>query len=166
VISADNERISVKTITTANHVSFKKSTFHHVNRALVLRINVEEGEASIEELLDCAAERIGEFTTDNAAEFTFYPGRINRPKHALSELQVTAEAAYGDYRVRQYENGTIVVMRGDEPVRQAKPALREIAAALGVPLVNGNGNPSNTRQLGAAVLAALQPADDLTPLVL
>lgn len=39
---------------------------------------------------------------------------------------------------------------------QAKPALREIAAELGVPLVNGNGNPANTRQLGSAVLAALQ----------
>ncbi|WP_315762592.1 DUF6998 domain-containing protein [Sphingomonas sp. Y38-1Y] len=53
VVSAENERISVKTVTTSNQVSFRKSTHQHVDRVIVLRLNVEENEASIEELLDC-----------------------------------------------------------------------------------------------------------------
>ena len=56
VVSASNERISVKTVTTSNHVSFNQNTFHHVDRILVLRINVDEEKGvSVEELLDIAA---------------------------------------------------------------------------------------------------------------
>ena len=56
VISAENERISVKTVTTSAHVSFNAATFELVDQVIVLRINVEDGEVSIEELLDSSAE--------------------------------------------------------------------------------------------------------------
>lgn len=39
VISAENERISVKTITSSNHVSFNPSTFSLVDRVMVLRVS-------------------------------------------------------------------------------------------------------------------------------
>jgi hypothetical protein len=156
VVSAENERISVKTVTSANHVSFRKSTFHHVDRVLVLRINVDEGEASIEELLDSPAERIAEVTADSDTDHTYRIRQGERPRHALEELTILAEVAHGPWRILQYENGTMAVSRDGEVLPQAKPALREIAAELSVPLLNGNGNPANTRQLGSAILVALQ----------
>lgn len=65
-------------------------------------------------------------------------------RHALNDLEVVAEATSGSWRVRQYENGTIMVSHNDAVLPQAKPALREIAAKLGVPLLNGSGNPANS----------------------
>ncbi len=44
VVSADGERISMKTIATSSHVSFNPATFDQVDRVIVLRIAVEEDE--------------------------------------------------------------------------------------------------------------------------
>jgi hypothetical protein len=44
VVSADNERISVKTITSTTSVRFNANTFHLVDRVMVLRINGERDE--------------------------------------------------------------------------------------------------------------------------
>lgn len=77
VVSADGERISVKTVTSSSHVTFRKSTFHHVDRVLVLRINIDEGEASTEELLDCPATRIMEETVEGAIVYSYRVRREN-----------------------------------------------------------------------------------------
>jgi hypothetical protein len=55
----------------------------------------------------------------------------------------------------QYENGTITVSKNGEQMAQAAPVLRKIADSLGLSHLNGNGNPMNTRALGAAVLSKL-----------
>ncbi|WKL31309.1 hypothetical protein Q1M65_31945 [Sinorhizobium meliloti] len=56
VVSASNERVSVKTVTTSNHVSFNQNTFHHVDRIMVLRVNVDDEKGvSVEEVLDIPA---------------------------------------------------------------------------------------------------------------
>ena len=55
VISADNERVSVKTVTTATHISFNPNTIDQVDRVIVLRINCHDG-VEIEELLDVSIE--------------------------------------------------------------------------------------------------------------
>ena len=47
VISSDGERISVKTITTSNHVSFTKSTLSYVDRIVILEINTTDLEINI-----------------------------------------------------------------------------------------------------------------------
>lgn len=61
VISAENERISVKTVTTANHVAFNTNTFQLCDRVMVLRVNVDPEEGvSVEELLDCTASELRE----------------------------------------------------------------------------------------------------------
>lgn len=155
VVGADNDRISVKTITTSTHVSVRKSTFHHIDRIVILRINVNDGEASIEELLDCSAEEFPAFATDGPTDYVFRirQGRA-RPRHALDSLMVIAEARHGPYRILQYENGTIVVELEGQVQPQAKPILREIATDLGISLINANGNVRNTRQLGSEVLLA------------
>ena len=53
VVSALNERISVKTITTSTYVSFNSATFEFVDRVIILRVNVDqENGISVEEILD------------------------------------------------------------------------------------------------------------------
>jgi hypothetical protein len=156
VVGAENERISVKTITSSSHVTFRKSTFHHVDRILVLRINVDEGEASIEEVLDCGAEELPTHASEGAGEFVFRTRQAPKVRHTLDEMMITAEAQHGGFRILQYENGTIIVERDGQAQPQAKPALREIAASLGITLLNSSGNARNTRQLGAEILTALR----------
>lgn len=155
IVSAENERISVKTVTSSSHVTFNAATFDQVDRVIVLRINVDEGEASIEELLDCATE-------EAMKTFRLYNGRYafpivaaRRPARSSREMSITASAPYGAQVVHQYENGAILVEAKGEQVDPAKPALRSIAGEIGVDVLNGNGNPKNTRQLGADVIRAL-----------
>jgi hypothetical protein len=74
----------------------------------------------------------------------------------LSHLQIVAEVVAGHRIIRQMENGTIVVLVDGVRVPKAKPILREVAAPLGIPLINGVGGVKNTRQLGAEIIANLR----------
>jgi hypothetical protein len=156
VVGADSERISVKTITSSTHVSFRKSTFQHVDRILILRINVDEGEASIEEVLDCHADELPGLTTEGASDLVFRIRQASRVRHSLDDMIVTASATHGRYKVLQYENGSIIVEHDGEVQPLAKPLLRAIATSLGISLLNANGNPHTTRTLGTEVLTALR----------
>ncbi len=73
------------------------------------------------------------------------------------ELKVVREALYRDYKIRELENGTIEVEETGRLVQPTKPVLREIASSLSVPILNGNGNPHNTRSLGSIILNKLLP---------
>ncbi|WP_210184909.1 hypothetical protein [Rhizobium sp. NFR12] len=56
VVSASNERISVKTITSSTHAAFSQSTFHHVDRVMIFRVNIDDDKGvSVEELFDAPA---------------------------------------------------------------------------------------------------------------
>lgn len=44
VVSAEGERISVKTITTSNGIRFNPGTFGEVDRVIILRVNVDQEE--------------------------------------------------------------------------------------------------------------------------
>lgn len=156
VISAENERISVKTITSSNQVSFNPSTFTEVDRVMVLRVNIDdENGVSVEELLDCSATQFLDMH-DGSPDRLVY--RVAKKRHArpLDDLDVSAQASFEHTTVRQYENGSIVVLvdGSEEPV--AKPHLREIAAKIGVDLLNGSSRPKNTRQLGADIIKNLR----------
>lgn len=159
VVSADNERISVKTVTTSTHVSFRRSTIQHVDRVIVLRINVDEGEASIEELLDCPVEQLHDAAPDGAGDLIYPTRGVRREPRSLDHLAISKEASLRSSRVIQYENGTIVVEREGRLLSPAKPILREVAAELGISLLNSAGSPRNTRQLGAEIIASLNTCD-------
>jgi hypothetical protein len=62
------------------------------------------------------------------------------------------EVESGPYIVRELESGSIEVTRDGHPLTPAKPALREIASKLNLGLLNRNGNPLNTRQLGRLII--------------
>lgn len=69
--------------------------------------------------------------------------------------RVVEETSYGEYVIRQRENGTIEVEQNGVTVQPVKPLLRELAVRLQVLSQNGNGNDMNTRQLGAQVIRAI-----------
>ena len=156
VISADNERISVKTVTTSNHVSFRKSTSHYVDRVIVLRLNVEDGEASIEEVLDCPTDRLPEHVVESDTELIYRIRQSRREFVDVERLATLAEVQYQEYRITQYENGTVRIDGNGQSISPVLPVLRGIAAELGISLLNAAGGTRNTRQLGAEVLAVLQ----------
>lgn len=155
VVSADGERISVKTITTSSHVTFNPDTFELVDRVIVLRIVVEENEVSIEELLDCSASQARAEMRLSRNKLIYAP-RVSPRRRDLTELRVTNEGMYRDIHVKQLENGKILVERNGKPEVPAKPALREIASEIGVDFLNSNGNPKNTRSLGSDILTVLE----------
>lgn len=79
-----------------------------------------------------------------------------RPPKARSEVATVNVVSFDGYTVQELESGTISVERDGASVTPAKPALREIAGVLNIPLVNSNGNLFNTRQLGSQVIRAVQ----------
>ena len=72
------------------------------------------------------------------------------PSHAAEGR--TSAVGFGRYTIRELESGSIEVTRDGSEVRPAKPSLREIASELNLGLLNRNGNPLNTRQLGRLVI--------------
>lgn len=78
-----------------------------------------------------------------------------RQSKPLDSLRIINEALFKDYKVQQYENGTIVVEVDGIAAQMSKPYLREIAAEIGVDTLNNNSNKKNTRQLGADILKVL-----------
>lgn len=164
VVSAAGERISVKTITSSTHVGFNTQTFEHVDRVIVLRINVED--MAIEILLDKPADDARTLMREGVGKFVFPVNRgSQRLARPLEEMVVLREQPYKGHVIRQYENGTIQVLTDgvEEPV--AKPLLREFAKELQVDVLNGAGSPRNTRQLGDQIINKLEElrADDSEP---
>jgi hypothetical protein len=155
VVSAENERISVKTVTTSSQVSFRKSTHHHVDRVIVLRLVVDEDEASIEEVLDCHVDALSEHVIETPTELTYRLRGKRREARPVDELAIAAEATFEDIRIIQYESGTIALERGGTPIAPVLPVLRTIAASTGVSVMNSSGGVRNTRQLGAQIIGVI-----------
>ena len=155
VISADNERISVKTITSTKHVKFNPNTFDQVDRVMILRVNIDDDdEVSVETLLDRSAS---DFLKDNnQGSIAFSVSSESKPRQPVEKLQVLAEATWHNHIVRRFENGTIQVLVSSEIQPTAKRHLRVIAADIGVDLLNGKSGSKNTRQLGADIIKVLQ----------
>lgn len=161
VISAENERVSVKTITTSNHVSFNPNTFDQVDRVIVLRINIsDEDGLSIEELYDLSVFEARKLAATGTEALRISISNSKREKRPLDELRVTDVETFGTYEVRRYENGTIKVKDGGDELAIAKPVLREIADSLGVDIFYGDGQMKNTRLLGSHILKALKNSGD------
>lgn len=158
VVSSTSERISVKTTATigsASHLSFNSKTLAHVDRIIVLRINTEERE--IATLMDMPiAEAIKILGPDVAGKRVLALSKLVKKASCAPTAKAVVEASIGSYTIRELENGAIQVERDGRLVEPAKPALRDLAGQLFLGLLNGNGNPYNTRQLGSLVIKAIQ----------
>lgn len=158
VVSGNGERVSVKTTAmmgTSGHIAFNPNTLNQVDRVVVLRINTEE--MQIETLLN---EK-----TENAIKLMGNPSTSGKVSISLSKLVCTIKersdipviktAHSSPYIIQELENGTIKVEQKGTVISPAKPILRELASKFSIGLLNSNGNPYNTRQLGSLIIKAI-----------
>lgn len=158
VVSAEGERISVKTTAMmggAGHISFNPKSLAQVDRIIVLRVNTDE--MQIETLLDApVADAIGLMAPEGEGKRTLSLSRLAKKSKPRSEIKTTNEVTYRGHTIKELESGSIEVLKGIVIVSPAKPVLRELAAQLNIPLLNANGNPLNTRQLGTQIIKSIE----------
>ena len=153
VISAQNERISVKTITSSNHVTFNESTFSFVDRVMILRVFADtENGVSVETLLDCSSVDILKKYTFSSSKLHISISRLLSPKMKIEKLRAIDEVTIGKYVIRKSEDSTIQVLVDDQIVGPAYPILTTIASEMSIDVNNKNGGTKNTRQLGAEII--------------
>lgn len=164
VVSASNERISVKTITTSTHVGFNQNTFHNVDRVMILRINIDDEKGvSVEELLDASAAEVRQLVREQAGKLVYPIKRGVKEERPVEALEVTARASYSDFELVKYESGAIRILKGGTvQTVVVKEMLRSIATEVGVDLFNSKGGLKNTQQLGADVIRALNASAGLS----
>ncbi|MFO1083236.1 MAG: hypothetical protein U1E21_01625 [Reyranellaceae bacterium] len=153
VVSAEGRHITVKTITSSSHVSFRKSTLTAAQDAMILRINTSDGEASIEELFRGTVDELRSVCKDVGNDLQYIVRKPSSEPLVLDKMAIVGDVWIGARRVIQYENGTIAVEVDGARVPVVRPILREIAAELRLSPLNSSGNQMNTRQLGSAIIA-------------
>lgn len=158
VVSADGERISVKTTAVMNgsgHIAFNANTLDMADRVIILRVNTEE--MQIEVLLNALISEVRELMRNQGTDgkLMISLSKLTRAPKPSAQLQEVRAAKLGSYEVRELENGTIEVYIDGNLAPVAKPELRKLASELSLGLLNGNGNPYNTRQLGSMVINAI-----------
>ncbi len=157
VVSADNERISVKTVTSSTSVTFNQNTFDQVDRIMILRVNVDDEKGiSVEEIHDGTAAETSALLRSRGTNLTYSIRRNSAEARPLTDLQVIAQAPYGDISIVQYENGAVRLCRDGKPLPiVVKERLKPIAVELGVDILNSKGGVKNTQQLGNDIIRAL-----------
>jgi uncharacterized protein DUF6998 len=158
VVSGVGERISVKTTATMGNggqISFNANTFEYVDRVIVLRINTEE--MQVETLLDVPiADVLTLMTSEGLGKRTLSLGRLAKKPGLKTEIKSVNEVTYQGHTIRELETGSMELERDGVPTVPVKPELRELALRLNVGLLNSNGNPLNTRQLGTQIIRSVR----------
>ncbi|WP_417507858.1 DUF6998 domain-containing protein [Marinomonas gallaica] len=158
VVSAQGERVSVKTtgrLSNNGHISFNANTIDFVDRIMILRINIEE--MQIETLLD---ERVGEVkslmcVSGTKSKYTLAMSKLSKSTNVVRDIPRVKEASWRQYQIAELENGSIEILKDGEILVPSKPHLRHIAKGLSISILNANGNPYNTRQLGSLIIREL-----------
>lgn len=164
VVSGIGERVSVKTTAmmgSAGHIAFNPNTLHRVDRIVILRINTEE--MQIETLLNEATEKAIELMgkPSSSGKVSISLSKLVSTPKERSDISVIKTAHSAPYTIKELENGTIEVERNGEVISPAKPVLRVIAAKSNISLLNSNGNPYNTRQLGSMLIKVISSSGEL-----
>jgi len=160
VVSSAGERVSVKTTTQRLPVQipFNASTLTTVDRVMVLRINTDE--MQVETLFDASVEEArAEMTQREGAKLTLAVRPQSLPNGQQPPLREVRSALHEGTKIIEFDNGSIQLWSFGKQIEPAKPALRSIAAAIGVDTRNARGNQFNTRQLGTHVLNRLAETD-------
>jgi hypothetical protein len=118
---------------------------------MIMRINED---LEIEVLLDASTEKAKELMHNGTIAYSKLLG-TGRNNINLDKIPVVKEVEYRGYKIVEYENGTITVHEQGKMISPAKPILRELAATLNLPIINGNGNQYNTRTLGSLLMSAV-----------
>jgi hypothetical protein len=158
VVSGAGEKISVKTTATVGSsgtITFNANTLSLVDRIIVLRLNTEE--MQIETLLDCTVDEAKSMMVKSPdSNLVIAVSKLIRDKTPKGKIKSIREVLFDGVIIRELESGTIEVERNGALILPAKPELRRFAAHLGVDILNENGNPRNTRQLGSLIVKMIQ----------
>lgn len=158
VVSAENERISVKTVTSSSSVTINPNTFDQIDRIMILRLNIDDEKGiSVEEVVNSPAGEVAAFFQSRGNSFNYPIPRKSREIRPLHDLKIISKAPYADIDIVQFENGAIRICQDNKllPV-VVKEKLRPIAVELGIDLLNGKGGMKNTQQLGSDIIRALR----------
>lgn len=162
VVASDGERISVKTTTQegpGGHLSFNPNTMDQVDRVMVFYLNIDE--MQIETLLDASALDAAKLLSNSGGKQNLSLGKLRRGSRVVRPIEdqkVVAEAVHEPYLIKELESGSILVVTNGVAEPVVKPVLRIIAKEIGISILNSNGNPLTTRQLGAQVIRAISPS--------
>jgi hypothetical protein len=107
-----------------------------------------------------AAARAGTKMPEGDGEQELTRNRLMHKSKLRSETEVINEILFGGYLLRKLESRTIEVEREGTPIIPAKPVLRNLAGLLNVSILNSNGNPFNTRQLGDLLIRTVAAQQD------
>lgn len=159
VVAETGERVSVKTTSMmagSGHVSFNPKTLDSVDRVIILGINTDEMQIEIlfNDAVDKAIDLMASPGSDGKRNISLSKLLSSSPKR--TDIPTVSSVQFENCTVTALENGTIEVFSNGEPVSPAKPALRKLAAKLGVDILNSSGNQHNTRQLGSLVISAIE----------
>ena len=89
-------------------------------------------------------------------------GHASRPPSRRASTKGRETSIQG-YALRVLDSGSIEIRKDGDRIAPAKPVLRSLAVDLGVSLLNANGNPRNTRQLGQQVIQRAGKPDPAAP---
>jgi hypothetical protein len=158
VVSASGERISVKTTSMmgpSGHIAFNVNALDKVDRVIILRINTDE--MQIETLLNEPVEKaIALMSKQNVGgKASIALSKLTSPTKDQSKISTIKTAQFQSYEISELENGTIHVSENGSLISPTKPVLRNIARSLNISILNNNGNPYNTRQLGSLIIGTL-----------
>ncbi len=116
----------------------------------------------IETLLDASVAKVKEICGDvvNAqGRLTLSLGKLKnlggKVVRKLDEQSISRSFIYNGLDVIELESGTILIKKNKHYQEPVRPTLQSIASELGVSILNSNGNPFNTRQLGTHILNEL-----------
>ena len=138
---------------STGHIAFNPNTLNSVDRIIILRINTDE--MQIETLLNeeiKVAENLMRQMSGTSGKLAISLSKLISTEKPKSDISVLNSVQVSAYTVRELENGTIEILKDNELVFPAKPVLRELAMQLNISILNGAGNPMNTRQLGSLII--------------
>jgi len=161
VISKEGDKISVKTTAimgASGHVSFNINTLNLVDRVIILRINTDE--MQIETLFNDEVDKARFLMSSSInGKSCISLSKLIKPQKSREEIPEARRVNYEEYQLVELANGTVEIWKSGVSLSPVKPILRSIANKIGVGILNGNGNPFNTRQLGSAVIRRLECKD-------
>ncbi|WP_298441015.1 hypothetical protein [uncultured Ferrimonas sp.] len=155
VVSANGERISVKTTAvmgSSGNVSFNPNTLNQVDRVVILWINTED--MQIEVLLNEPTAKARELmgNTGSNGKVAISLSKLKTSTVTKVDIPAIKSAKHEEFEIEELENGTIIVKANGNIITPSKPALRELCLKFNLNLLNSNGNPYNTRQLGSSLI--------------
>lgn len=158
VVAGDGRKISIKTTAmtgSSGHVSFNQNTLHLADSVMVFCLDTQE--MQIDTLFDGTVDQLRSLVcAASSGRLDLALSKVRKPKVLNEEkLKIVATATFEDYVISELENGSIRAVRLGEELEVVLPALRKLASHLGLPTVNENGNPYNTRSLGSQVIKTI-----------